>query len=43
MNTLRVIDSDQINEESIYKYIPRADTQFELIRDSVIKIIQEVN
>jgi len=42
MNTLRVIDSDQINKETIYKYIPRADTQLELIRDSVIKIIQEV-
>jgi len=42
MNTLRVIDSGQINEETIYKYIPRADTQLELIRDSVIKIIQGV-
>lgn len=42
MNTLRVIDSGQINEETIYKYIPRADTQLESIRDSVVKIIQEV-
>jgi len=42
MNTLKVINSDQINEETIYKYIPRTETQLELIRDSVIKIIQEV-
>ncbi|MFX1344476.1 MAG: histidinol dehydrogenase [Promethearchaeota archaeon] len=42
MNTLRVVDSGQINEENIYNYIPRADTQFELIRDSVSKIIQAV-
>jgi histidinol dehydrogenase len=42
MNILRVIDSDQVNEETIYNYIPRADTQFELIRDSVSKIIQAV-
>jgi len=42
MNTLRVINSDQINEETIYNFIPRADTQFELIRESVSKIIQAV-
>ncbi|MFX0082157.1 MAG: histidinol dehydrogenase [Candidatus Hodarchaeota archaeon] len=42
MNTLRIIDSGQISEETISKYIPRADTQLELVRDSVINIIQEV-
>ncbi|MFW9882275.1 MAG: histidinol dehydrogenase [Candidatus Thorarchaeota archaeon] len=42
MITLKVINSRQINEKTIYKYIPRLGTQLELIRDKVIEIIQKV-
>ncbi|MFX1375824.1 MAG: histidinol dehydrogenase [Promethearchaeota archaeon] len=40
--SLKIINSSKINEETLYEYIPRADAQLDLVRNSVIKIIQEV-
>lgn len=42
MTSIREINSDQINEETLTKYIPRTATQFDLIQDSVISIIRGV-
>jgi histidinol dehydrogenase len=42
MTSIRVINSDQINEETLTKYIPRTSTQFDSIQDSVISIIRSV-
>jgi len=42
VTSIREINSDQINEETLTKYIPRTTTQFDLIQDSVISIIRGV-
>ncbi|MFW9895442.1 MAG: histidinol dehydrogenase [Candidatus Thorarchaeota archaeon] len=42
MILLKEIKSDQITEESLSNYIPRASTQIELIKDKVFSIIQGV-
>ena len=42
MKTLKVINSSEINEETISKYIPRNINQIESVKTSVNKIIQEV-
>lgn len=42
MSSLKVIHSDQINEETISRYIPRTITQLDLIKDKVIDIIKKV-
>ncbi len=42
MISIKEINSDQINEETLTKYIPRITTQIESIQDSVVSIIHEV-
>lgn len=42
MNPLRIINSDELDEETIRSYIPRIETQLELVRKTVNKIIQDV-
>jgi histidinol dehydrogenase len=42
MNPLKIINSNELNEETIHRYLPRIDTQLELVRESVNNIIQEV-
>lgn len=42
MKSLKVIKSDQINEATISKYIPRSINQIESVNTTVTKIIQEV-
>ena len=42
MTSIREINSDQISEETLTNYIPRAATQFDLVQDSVISIIRDV-
>ncbi|MFX1487886.1 MAG: histidinol dehydrogenase [Promethearchaeota archaeon] len=42
MSTLKIINSDQISEETISLYIPRIISQLDSVKDSVIKIISEV-
>ncbi len=42
MNPLKIINSDELNDVTIHRYIPRIETQLELVRKSVNKIIQEV-
>ena len=42
MTSIREINSDQINEETLAEYIPRITSQFDAIQDSIISIIQSV-
>lgn len=42
MTSIKVINSDQINEETLTKYIKRTTTQDKSVQDSVSSIIQEV-
>ncbi|MFW9866116.1 MAG: histidinol dehydrogenase [Candidatus Thorarchaeota archaeon] len=42
MNSLKIINSDQISEETISLYIPRIISQLDSVKDSVINIISEV-
>jgi histidinol dehydrogenase len=42
VTSIREINSDQISEETLTNYIPRAATQFDLVQDSVISIIRDV-
>lgn len=42
VNSLRIIDSDQISEESISNFIPRTTTQLDEIKEDVQNIINEV-
>jgi histidinol dehydrogenase len=42
MSSLKVINSDQINEETISRYIPRTISQLESIKDKVIAILHEI-
>ena len=42
MNPLKIIDSNELNDETIHHYIPRIETQFKLVRKSVNKIIKNV-
>lgn len=42
VNLLRIINSDQISEESISDFIPRTTTQLDEIKEDVLKIINEV-
>jgi histidinol dehydrogenase len=42
MSTLKIINSNQISEETISLYIPRIISQLDSVKDSVINIISEV-
>ncbi|MHA2181901.1 MAG: histidinol dehydrogenase, partial [Promethearchaeota archaeon] len=42
MTSIKVINSNQINEETLTKFIPRITTQLESIQDSVTSIINKV-
>ncbi|MBY8985129.1 MAG: histidinol dehydrogenase [Candidatus Lokiarchaeota archaeon] len=42
MTPIRELNSDQINEETLVKYIPRTAPQIESIQESVVSIIHEV-
>ncbi|MFX0028625.1 MAG: histidinol dehydrogenase [Candidatus Hermodarchaeota archaeon] len=42
MNHLRILNSDKLNEDTLHQYIPRVETQLELVKKSVNKIIREV-
>jgi histidinol dehydrogenase len=42
MNSLKIIDSEELNEETIPRYIPRGETQLESIKEQVNEIIQLV-
>ena len=42
MNPLKIINSDELNEETIHRYIPRSEAQLDSIRKSVNRIIQKV-
>lgn len=42
MTSIRELNSDQINEETLVKYIPRTAPQIESIQESVVSIIHEV-
>ncbi|MFX1277023.1 MAG: histidinol dehydrogenase [Promethearchaeota archaeon] len=42
MNSLRIIDSEKITEETISSYIPRSMTQFDEIKSEIIDIINQV-
>jgi len=42
VTSIREINSDQINEETLAEYIPRITSQFDAIQDSIISIIQSV-
>ena len=42
MTSIREINSDQINEETLAEFIPRITSQFDAIQDSIISIIQSV-
>ncbi len=43
INTLRIVKSDEINENNLSEFIPRNFLQIESIRESVVGIIAEVN
>lgn len=42
VNSLRIINSDKISEESISNFIPRTTTQLDEIKEDVLNIINEV-
>lgn len=42
MTPIKELNSDQINEETLVKYIPRTAPQIESIQESVVSIIHEV-
>ena len=42
VNSLRIINSDKISEESISDFIPRTTTQLDEIKEDVLNIINEV-
>ncbi|MBY8992394.1 MAG: histidinol dehydrogenase [Candidatus Lokiarchaeota archaeon] len=42
MNPLKIVNSDELNEESLHRYIPRSEAQLDSIRKSVNNIIQKV-
>lgn len=42
MNPLKIVNSDELNEETIHRYIPRNEGQLDSIRKSVNSIIQKV-
>ena len=42
MNSIRIINLDQISEENISKYLPRAPIQLDEIKNDVLNIINEV-
>lgn len=42
LESLRIINSDEISEETISKFIPRTGSQLDEIKDDVINIINEV-